>query len=281
METEEGMQARNVLISLALGLAASGAAQAGSVDSMGTVNLRYENTSPAGFATIHRPGSSANETVWTGQYNLSLDPSYTAPSPADATNLLYDAADNYVIGTFCCDVREDAPAGSAYVPYNIVMPEFAPFGSGNTAMGSKADDLRRLYGRYGGIWQDGLGNDDIEAAAFELCVWEIVFETDPTYGVSPGAGAFYATATYTTSWVPTSACDLADSWLAGVKTGVVPNIPLCVLANDGMQDYAIVIPGAGGDDPKPLGHAPEPLTILGLIMGAGGVTCYIRKRRLA
>jgi len=277
------MQARNVLVSLFLGLAVSSGAQAGSVNSMGTVDLRYLNTSPAGFATIHRPGSSADETVWTGQYNLELDPSYTAHSPADATNLLYDAATNYVIGTFCCDVREDAPAGSAYVPYSIVMPEFGPLGVGNTAMGAKADDLRRLFYRYGGIWQDGLGDDNLEAAAFELCVWEIVFETDSNYSVSPGAGAFYATATYTTSWAPTSACDLANGWLADVQNnpGAVPDIPLYVLANNGMQDYAIVIPGAGGDGPRPLAEAPEPLTMLGLIMGAGGVACYIRKRQLA
>lgn len=241
------MQARTVLISLTLGLAVTTCAQAGSVDSMGTVNLRYRDTSPAGFATIHRSGSSADETVWTGQYNLQLDPSYVAHSPADASNLLYEAADDFVIGTFCCDVRENAPVGSAYVPYSIVRPEFAPLGTGNTAMGTKADDLRRLYGRYGGIWQDGLGNDNDEAAAFELCVWEIVFETASTYGVSPGDGAFYATATYTTGWVPTSVCDLANSWLADIKTGAVPNIPLRVLANDGMQDYAIVIPGSGGD----------------------------------
>ena len=35
------------------------------------------------------------------------------------------------------------------------------------------------------------------------------------------------------------------------------------------------------DEPGPAGAVPEPLTILGLILGAGGVAGYIRKRQLA
>jgi hypothetical protein len=266
------MRARALLVSLSACLAMSGVVQAGSVVSQGKVNLRYLNCSPAGFATIHRDG--INETVWTGQYNLQLDPSYVPHSPADATNHVYDAASNFVIGTFCCDVREDAPVGSAYVSYDIIMPETAPLGAGSAPMGSRANDLRRLYGAYGSTFHDGV-NDNAEAAAFELCVWEIVFETGSTYNLS--AGSFYATATWTTSWVPTAVVGTANTWLDSLKAMPVPNVPLRVLANDGLQDYAFMVPGV--DDPRPLGHAPEPLTMLSLILGAGSVAGYIRKRK--
>jgi len=38
---------------------------------------------------------------------------------------------------------------------------------------------------------------------------------------------------------------------------------------------------AAGEDPALWGHVPEPLTVLGVLMGVGGLAGYIRKRRMA
>ncbi len=252
------------------------AARANSVESLGTVSLRYKDTNPGGYARIQRPGYRRSNKVQAGQYNLELDPSYVPANPPDASNYLYASANNYEIGAFCADVREVAPNVSDFVEYNIVDLEDAPIGNGNIAMtADQADALRRLFGAYDGIWRDGVGDDELEAVAFALCVWEIVYETESTLDVSMDAGEFYALATFDKDGLRTTARDVANGWLSGVQTGNVPDIDLRVLANEGWQDYAIIIPGTRGGPPV----VPEPMTMLGLMMGVGSLAGYIRKRK--
>ena len=253
-------------------LALCGGAQATIVGSLGTVNLRYRGASPAGFAVIKIPAPSRYRMVRTGQYNLELALSYVrSTDPAHETNRLYDAATTnplypnagaFVVGTFCADVHENAPptTSSESAEYDIVMPKKnAPVGANNTAMNTdQVNALRRLYAaRIAGIQS---GSDNTPPTAFALCVWEIIFETNPTYSVSTGHGEFYSTFTSTT--LP-GARDLANDWLADVQSSdSVPNIALRVLANDGDQDFAIVVSDFGSAPPI----APEPTTILGLLL---------------
>jgi len=261
------MKARTSAISVCIcALIFCGVAQATS-----TVDLRYVSASPAGIATIRRPWDGTFHTVYAGQYNLQLDPSYVrAADPANETNRLYDVANNFMVGTFCADINEDAPAKPAgdFVTYDIIMPGDAPIGDHNTAMSTdQANALRRLFANYGS------GLDNTSATAFALCVWEIVFErTDPIYSVSNGDGEFYASA------ANTNAYDLANFWLDAVQSSSnVPDIALRVLANDGYQDFAIVVSDVSETPPA----VPEPITMLGLLMGVGGLAGYIRKRKTA
>jgi len=263
------MHRRMGLLCLGLCLAVVGTARAGS---LGTVELRYDSAIPARAATIHLEGFISGQTVWTGQYNLELNPDY---QPTGEGQDLYNAADNYIIHTFCADVHQPAPTGSDWRRYDILPLEEAPVGGQNNVTGpmvsQKVNDLRWLYAMFYGQWNDGVGDARDEAAAFELSVWEIVFETTGQYDVYDPAvrGDFY-----TTSGGSTFAA-LANSWLGAVEnaTGPVPDIPLRVLGNETWQDYAVIIPGTGGDP------APEPITLVGVGLGIAGLVRHVRTRR--
>jgi len=274
-EERDVMKVRSSAICVVACLLSAGAASA---NSLGTVKLKYDSADPRRSANIYLDGSFHGATVLAGQHNLQLDPSY---SPTGEGQAVYDAADvvnsKLIVSAFCADVYQPAPSSYSYRTYDILPLEEAPVGGANDVTGpmtiAKADDLRRLFAGHYGVWQDGLNVESDDAAAFALCVWEIIFETDPVYAVTSRSGS--RGDFYTTSGRRTFAA-LADSWLADIQadTGPVPNIELRVLANSSRQDYAIMVPGSGGAPPA----VPEPVTILGLLMGAGGLAGYLRKR---
>ena len=262
------MTRRIVFLALGLCTLLAGTARA---NSLGTVEMRYSSAAPARTARIYLDGSISNLNVYTGQYNLLLNPNY---QPTGEGQGIYDAAENGIIGAFCSDVHQYAPTGSTFRRYDVLYPEGAPIGGANDPDGmgiDKADDLRWLFALFGGEYTDGSGDDNDDAAAFALCVWEIIFETrGQQYDVSDPAarGAFY-----TTSGIGSFA-DTANQWLDVIEaiSDPAPDIALRILGSEGCQDYGLVASGTGGNP------APEPLTMVGVFLGVCGLVAPIRRR---
>ena len=241
--------------------------------SLGTLELKYSSVSPTQTGYVYLNGVSHGN-VYIGEYNLKINKDYA--TTGEGTKIMQAAEPfNYVIGTFCADILQNAP--TAYSLYNVYLPADAPIGGGNIDMtDAKAWDLCRLfYQRLGAI---GTANG---AAAFEACVWEIVYETSGTYDVdytySPTdttRGNFYVQPTSGSGWLAT-----ANSWLGALGTDQ-PQVALRVLVSDGYQDFALTVSGLGGGGPENP-DIPEPVTMAGLMMGIGGLVTYVRKRRTA
>lgn len=245
----------------------------------GTVDLQYVNYTPGLTVGIHLDGVRHSR-VGTGVYNLRLRPLYD-PAPAGEYTPtgegwgLYPGPEpgtSALIATFCCDVHQYVPPASAWTTYEMRLPQDAPIGDDQPPMGTeKAANLRRLFAAHNDAWTtDSAATNNLLAAAFQLCAWEIIYETqDPFYSVSCDQGSFYATDS-------DSVADQANAWLEEINgaAGPAPDIALRVLSNPFHQDYAIML-GPGGDP------VPEPLTILGVFLGVGGVAGYLRKRRMA
>ncbi|MBL8875364.1 MAG: hypothetical protein JNM86_06165 [Phycisphaerae bacterium] len=122
------------------------------------------------------------------------------------------ATDPYVSGsfvTFCIDLKKHVGAGNNY-SFSQTSLDMAPTPSGNGVnypMGAtKADLLGRLWGAH----RSSLVGD-VMFGAFQLAIWEIVFENSNTLSVSNGN--FTATGD---PGDPTSAISTANAWLSAV-----------------------------------------------------------------
>jgi hypothetical protein len=234
----------------------------GTVQASSYLEVQYAGPGPTEAAMVWRDGggSSGYEgNVYTGVYRLALNPEPGSYSGPEAQALIEASAPGYVAGTFCMDLRQDAPQG-AYRRYDIVTPEYARVGSGNTPIGpDRADDLRRLFGKY-----FTTNFSDVEAAAFQACVWEIVYERSGVYDVY--SGNLHIWETWGSGWG-----SLANNWLGYL--GDHPNMKLRALVNTTYQDYALTIPGVGGAEP-----VPEPATMLSAFLAISSLGLYVRKR---
>jgi len=177
--------------------------------------------------------------------------------------------------TFCSDILQSATG--TWLRYDIYTPEAAPIGGSQNPMGpTKAADLRKLFKLYGDYGVGNLDWGDVgntpttaekneQSAAFQAAVWEIIYETAASYTVT--ADAFKITS-------GNASKTLADYWLTHLGD-VDPCIGLRVLVRENQQDFSIVVPGVGRDP------IPEPVTMAGLMLGIGGLSGYIRRRRRA
>ncbi|MDD5135662.1 MAG: hypothetical protein PHP01_09685, partial [Phycisphaerae bacterium] len=113
-----------------------------------------------------------------------------------------------------------------------------------TPMGPvKADYIRELWGRF--FDSDWITGADKEfAEAFNVALWEIIYETDSVWDVTSGAG-FHATGIQQAA--------VANDWL-GQLTGDSAYFENNLVATNDGQDYLVLI--------------PEPLTIAFLSIGA-------------
>jgi hypothetical protein len=245
----------------------------------GYVQLRYRNVSPTRAVKIWIPGQSGS--YYSGQYNVwvnqtagtyGIPPGYPDPPEGEMTvpELLVTtaAANGGWVGTYCSDMFQDTP--SSWTEYTIVDTADAPVGAGQTAMGAeKAGDIAQLFDRY---YASAVNN--VTCAAFQACVWEIIYE-DPTNSYNVGSGDAYMAHYYGgDTWLDTLAQPWLDSLTDAYTYVNIDPADVKAMVDCNYQDFAVFLEGAGGVPP-----IPEPVTVFGLFLGLGAAAKYVRGRR--
>ena len=208
-----------------------------SAELVGTVDLEGHNNGLSSTGQLWSPalGGESGGTFYTGVY------SWTNAGGTGLGTLVPNWG-------FCIELPQSPIAGWQNVLTLDEAPMPAQFG---TPMGAfKADRISELWGRhFDPAWTTGAGAGNPMAQAFGACIWEIVYETDPVWDVTSGAGFSGAIA------LPA----LANSWLAELD-GTGPHAFVFATSSVDGQDYAV----------------PEPATIG--ILGLGALA-LLRKRR--
>ncbi len=186
-------------ISAAMCIVAIGVLLAGRAAMAGTVSATFNTVSPYSSVDI----SLNSGTNWTTERAGQMDWTRTGGS---YTGLGGANSSGFQFTSFCVELTQN-------VSYNTVVPDYtivgvdqvpSPGGSGvGVGMGSnKSLELRELWG----MFHDGIQPDDaVGAAAFQLAVWEIVYDSD----TSLSTGSFRARNRYSGDPVP----GMAQSWL--------------------------------------------------------------------
>lgn len=107
---------------------------------------------------------------------------------------------------------------------------------------------------------------NIESAAFQLAVWEIMQETTGSYSVS--GGSFRAAATPSSNADDLSAISQANAWLGTLGSGASGGFTLTALTSQTRQDQMVATP------------ISEPETYAMLLAGLGLMGFMARRRRL-
>ena len=148
------------------------------------------------------------------------------PSPlyANCIEIFQDLTPNQIISFDLTDI-ELAPVPGQAVPTPITA---GPMGA------TKAALLQELYSR---TYSDNLS--DAERAAFQLAIWEIVYDGD--LNVVAPYGKLYG---YSNMYQSQSLTALAQSYLNAVALddNFMPIDGLTALVNDDYQDIAIIVP---------------------------------------
>lgn len=231
-----------LVAALAISTAASGAI-------MGTVSASMNNISPGlSMATWITPYDTSWYSGLTGRCNMSYG-TYSPGAPR-------------VSGPAYCTEVEGWRFGSWYTmnirPVSETPLTSGPSDTGGGPMaGAKAEALKELWGRFIGQ----TGTDNVACAAFQLAVWEIVYE-DLYVQSPPGwnvlSGKFKARAD---AGNPTLAINQANLWLGQVN-GSGPKANLYGLSLGGVQDVIVT---------------PEPATTV--LLALGGLAMLVRNRR--
>lgn len=211
-----------------------------------TITLKHNSGSGYGARDTARITFNGNtQNVYAGVYALDR---------AGGTGLGTNWADGArTVSAFCMDILQHAPG--SYATYDVVALNQGPdpFGPMGTM---RADALRELWGRYFDAAWMGSGpftsSQNAAAEAFEICVWEIIFEDLPT---SPAQwdvtrGKFSA-----------GSIDYqrANTWLHSLD-GTGPKANLVCLSNGSYQDFPTVTT-APPPEPETLAFLASPLPL--------------------
>ncbi len=204
------------------------------------VNLQNHNNAISDQGYLYGGGLDSNQAYYTGVYSWT-NAGYTPGLGSQVPNW-----------GFCIELTEGAVDGWA----TVIPLETSPLPpSYGTPMGmAKANYIRELWGRdFDPAWATGANTQMAEA--FNVAIWEIIYETDPTWDVTSGAGFHVA------GGVEQAAT--ANLWLSQLNgdTAYFANNLYAVSVNGG-QDYMVQI--------------PEPATLSLLAVGAAAL---LRKRK--
>lgn len=180
---------------------------------------------------------------------------------------------NGQIPGFCMELEEVAPDDTH--TYQVLMPEDAYNGFLGEQIGLvKADYLRELWGRfYDPAWAAGgpyTDQQNSNAEAFAVAIWEIIYEDLPISPTAWDAGADgtdgdrgFSAAGFDGGWKYTLSDILtANNWLHQLD-GTGTKADLRALVYNGYQDYLVQV--------------PEPASII--LLGLGGVVSLMRKKK--
>jgi hypothetical protein len=216
---------------------------------LGTVSVKETGIGPNLIMTIHRAGATAdNKQVYVGLQNLNLKEYNSEPVP----KVIVDSGLKGDFQTFCIDIWDWS--SSSYNPYDVVAldkapdPLAAPIGGMG---GVKAGRLAELLNRY---WPETGALTNIQAAALQAAIWEIVNE-DPgefsAYNVNTGTFSLSGGTLATDDRV--KARDQANSWLQSLTGDIGQGSYLALTSPSHLlpggtqiQDYVIrVVPVPG------------------------------------
>ena len=239
-------------------LGVAGLLLAMAVDAHATpVQVQYMGVGPKENLMVVHPFSTG--TYHVGQITIELD--------------LLDGNGPQSMTAFCVDLKQTA-TGSVQ-PYDLTVLQAAPQDGGSvySPMGSmKANAIRQLWGAHFSEINGVAAN----AAAFQLAIWEIIYENapgaDPINGWTLSSGNVIAQAG--------AAVDIANGYLATMfDAEVTPAADLFAVTNmtgdETYQDFVVQIPG--GYTPP----VPEPVTVVTGFLGLCGLGSYVRRRTLA
>ena len=171
---------------------------------------------------------------------------------------------------FCIDIVQTVSA--SFKPYNLSIVEAAPLDGGTvySPMGAaKANAIRELWGEHFAQ----IAGDGTKAAAFQLALWEIIYENAPNElanAWNAGTGRLAAVGDTEAAII-----NQANAWLGTIgDSSQTLNTTLMALTNytseTRYQDYLIDHEGGG--------YIPEPVTVASVLLGICGLGSYVRRR---
>lgn len=182
---------------------------------------------------------------FTGPLRIADAGEYTFTRTGGDYDLLGSIGDSFT--TFCIEINQPVRVGRVHT-YEVVELADAPFpgvGAGNgKGMGDeKAYDIQRLWANY----YDDIGNDNVKAAAFQIAIWEILYDQD----LSLSRGAFQA------RYGSADPVRIAQGWLKNLSwDGDLPE--LAALTSPTAQDQVFALPVSSSAPPAAI---PLPASI--------------------
>lgn len=231
-----------------------------SAASANTVKAKF--TSILSREAVHVHNGTENLYVWAGQSQFEkID-----ITPDNESNPAHDLDNPF--GGYCVDLNQSITFGYT-TTWELRPLEEAPVGAGGgtgSAMGDiRATLLRRLWANY---------FTDPNYAEFQVAVWEILGEKNSaTDGYDVTDGTFHApysgevNRTMINGWLTA----ITASGYSGAEASIV-----WALTSTQTQDFAVLIETI---TVPPGPHAPEPVTLFGLLAGVGGLARYVHGRR--
>jgi len=215
------MHRKNIAIALA---ATATAATAAAAD---TIDVKFTGTGRGGVAKINIDGS--NKTVFAGQLHHTL-----SSGTGDGANLEGDFL------TFCADLTQYVTSSTE--TYDVTDIESLPDAPEFAGMGpDAAQAIAEIYQAAGGD-QLAADADNALAMAFQLAVWEIVYDFDEAEGAASldfDEGDFRVKKIK--NGLASSVNDFVDDLFAAVGSGAsAPG--LYGLASNSSQDQIVMVP---------------------------------------
>jgi len=159
---------------------------------------------------------------------------------------------------YCIDIFQTLSFGSLYTDYST-----STLAADGVLSAARKSEISQLFH---GFYDTSL-TSSTNSAAFQLALWEIVYEKDGNPlnvdGASAGKGTTYATSPNT----PAAVITIADGWLAGLGGFPTDLDGFTTYRSDRHQDLISYH-----------GHVPEPATATMLVAGLG-LLAFLRNRR--
>lgn len=229
-------------------------------DTLGTITATVNTPAPADIVYITDTGLGVNNVeCYAGQINWTLDSEST-------TGLLGSGVSvGGSFGTYCVDIQNDISINNPYTYSVVDNGTTASLDSlrGITSAG-QVTQIEELWSLAPGHADGGINANDF-AAAFQISIWDIIYNNGNTSG---GLSVNDNTATATQ----------VSTFLTAVKAegGTGPVTNLLGLSSTTAQDQALTAPpGVGSGPPTPL---PKPLAGGVVLFGALGAFARLRRR---
>ncbi len=249
--------------------------------SYGTIDMKYLGYNQQGAlwqgvrlkVDTNRDGQwNWNHNTVAGQYPFRWDEDDSALTSDEARDAFNHSPTSPIIYGFCVDVAQYAGAHNQYSTFTVADPEGMYIGGSDTTGAAarylSSESAAYLAEHFSRHWD--LVTTRSAAASFAAVAWEIMYEdpfdlTDPSSQYNLGSG-----------YVQVTDAGLGATWLSELD-GTDQGDKVFALISDDYQDMSVPMFGYGSSS-API---PEPLTVMGLLLGAGGISRYVLRRVVA